>query len=290
MEHYPVMLNESLDWLNVRPDGVFLDATAGFGNHSRSIAARLVTGRLVMHDRDGESLEQARRFTADYADRITPVRGRFSELRQTLDRLGVSKVDGLLADLGVSRPQLTASERGFSFMNDGPLDMRMSREENVETAADLVNFSSEEELARIIRDLGEERGNGRKLARALIRARPILTTGQLARAVMSSAGPRTGPLHPGTKVFMALRLAVNSELEEVEALMRMLPGVVASGGRVVVISFHSLEDRLVKQGFLTHARGGRARILTKHVVRPSEVEVRTNAASRSAKLRAIEIV
>ena len=209
MEHYPVMLNESLDWLNVRPDGVFLDATAGLGNHSRAIAERLVTGRLVMHDRDGESLEQARGFTADYADRITPVRGRFSELRQTLDRLGLSKVDGLLADLGVSRPQLTASERGFSFMNDGPLDMRMSREENVETAADLV---------------------------------------------------------------------------------RMLPSVVASGGRAVVISFHSLEDRLVKQGFLTHARGGRARILTKHVVRPSEVEVRTNAASRSAKLRAIEIV
>ncbi|MCC7237663.1 MAG: 16S rRNA (cytosine(1402)-N(4))-methyltransferase RsmH [Bryobacterales bacterium] len=290
MEHFPVMLNESLEWLDVRPEGVYLDATAGLGNHSRAIAARLAAGRLVMHDRDGESLDQARRFTSDYAERILPVRGRFSELRETLDGLGLAKVDGLLADLGVSRPQLTSSARGFSFMNDGPLDMRMSREENIETAADLVNFSSEQELARIIAELGEERGYARKITRALIRARPILTTGQLARAVEALAGPRRGHLNPSTKVFMGLRLAVNSELEEVEALMRLLPDLVASGGRVVVISFHSLEDRLVKQGFLAHARGGRARILTKHVVRPAEEEVRTNAASRSAKLRAIEIV
>lgn len=289
MEHYPVMLAEALEWLAVRPEGLYLDVTAGMGNHSKAIASRLTTGRLIMHDRDGESLERAKAFTAEYAARITPVRGRFSTLRETLDALGISRVDGLLADLGVSRPQLTEAERGFSFMNDGALDMRMSREENVETAAEIVNFSSEQELARIIADLGEERRFARKIARALIRARPIQTTGQLARAV-ESAVPRTGRLSPSTQVFMALRLAVNGELDEVEALMRLLPEVVATGGRVVVISFHSLEDRIVKHGFQTLQRAESGRILTRHVVRPAEEETRVNAASRSAKLRALEMV
>ncbi len=289
MEHYPVMLAEALEWLAVRPDGLYLDVTAGMGNHSKAIASRLTTGRLIMHDRDGESLERAKAFTAEYAARITPVRGRFSKLRETLDALGVGRVDGLLADLGVSRPQLTEAERGFSFMNDGALDMRMSREENVETAAEIVNFSSEQDLARIIADLGEERRFARKIARALIRARPIQTTGQLARAV-ESAVPRTGRLSPSTQVFMALRLAVNGELDEVEALMRLLPEVVATGGRVVVISFHSLEDRIVKHGFQSLQRAESGRILTRHVVRPAEEEVRVNAASRSAKMRTLEMV
>lgn len=289
MEHYPVMLAEALEYLGLRPEGLYLDVTAGMGNHSRAIASRLSTGRLIMHDRDGESLERAKAFTAEYAARIAPVRGRFSTLRETLDGLGVAKVDGLLADLGVSRPQLTEAGRGFSFMNDGTLDMRMSREESVETAADLVNFSSEQELARIIADLGEERRFARKIARALIRARPIHTTGQLARAV-ESAVPRTGRTSPCTQVFMALRLAVNAELDEVEALMKLLPDLVACGGRVVVISFHSLEDRIVKQGFQSLQRSESARILTRHVIRPTEEEVRANAASRSAKLRALEMV
>jgi len=287
-QHFPVMLPESLAWLNVRSDGTYLDATAGMGNHSRAIAALLASGRLVMHDRDGESLEQAKLFTAQYAPLILPVRGRFSTLRASLDALGITKVDGLLADLGVSRPQLTGADRGFSFQHDSPADMRMSREEDVETAAGLLNFSSEQELVRIVADLGEERRFAKKIARALIRARPIHTTGQLARAV-ESAVPRTGRMHPATQVFMALRLAVNSELEEVEALMRLLPELVAPEGRVVVISFHSLEDRLVKHGFQALARDGCARILTRHVVRPSENEIRDNAASRSAKLRALEM-
>ena len=289
MEHYPVMLPESLEWLDVRPEGTYLDATAGMGNHSRAIAARLTSGKLIMHDRDGESLERAKAFTAEYAARIVAVRGRFSTLRETLNELGIAKLDGLLADLGVSRPQLTEAGRGFSFQHAGPIDMRMSREEAVETAADLLNFSSEQELARIIADLGEERRFAKKISRALVRARPLHTTDQLARAV-ESAVPRTGRMHPATQVFMALRLAVNSELEEVEALMRLLPDLVAPGGRVVVISFHSLEDRLVKQGFQAMARADRARILTRHVVRPSEEEVRVNAASRSAKLRALEML
>ena len=289
MEHFPVMLSESLEWLDVRPDGFYLDATAGMGNHSRAIASRLTSGRLIMHDRDGESLERAKAFTAEYARVIVPVRGRFSTLDATLRELGIARLDGLLADLGVSRPQLTGADRGFSFQHDGPIDMRMSREEAVETAADILNFSSEQELARIIADLGEERRFAKKISRALVRARPIHTTGQLARAV-ESAVPRTGRIHPSTQVFMALRLAVNSELEEVEALMRLLPDLMAPGGRVVVISFHSLEDRLVKQGFLALARAERARILTRHVVRPSDEEVRANAASRSAKLRALEMV
>ena len=289
MEHFPVMLPESLEWLGVRPEGIYLDATAGMGNHSRAIAERLITGKLIMHDRDGESLERAKAFTAAYSAVIVPARGRFSTLRETLNALGIAKLDGLLADLGVSRPQLTEAERGFSFQHDGPIDMRMSREENVETAAELLNFSSEEDLIRIISDLGEERRFAKKISRALIRARPLHTTGQLARAV-ESAVPRTGRMHPATQVFMALRLAVNSELEEVEALIGLLPELVAPGGRAVVISFHSLEDRLVKQGFQALARAERARILTRHVVRPAEEEVRANAASRSAKLRALEML
>jgi 16S rRNA (cytosine1402-N4)-methyltransferase len=289
MEHYPVMLAESLERLNVRPDRIYLDATAGMGNHSRAIAARLSTGKLIMHDRDGESLERAKAFTAGYAPVIIPVRGRFSTLRETLDALGIAKLDGLLADLGVSRPQLTEAERGFSLQHDGPADMRMSREENIETAADLLNFSSEQDLIRIVSDLGEERRFAKKIARALIRARPIHSTGQLARAV-ESAVPRTGRMHPATQVFMALRLAVNSELEEVKALVGLLPELMAPEGRVVVISFHSLEDRLIKQGFAALARANRARILTRHVVRPADEEVRANAASRSAKLRALEML
>ena len=289
MEHFPVMLPESLEWLGVCPEGIYLDATAGMGNHSRAIAERLITGKLIMHDRDGESLERAKAFTAAYSAVIVPARGRFSTLRETLNALGIAKLDGLLADLGVSRPQLTEAERGFSFQHDGPIDMRMSREENVETAAELLNFSSEEDLIRIISDLGEERRFAKKISRALVRARPSHTTGQLARAV-ESAVPRTGRMHPSTQVFMALRLAVNSELEEVEALIGLLPELVAPGGRAVVISFHSLEDRLVKQGFQALARAERARILTRHVVRPAEEEVRANAASRSAKLRALEML
>jgi 16S rRNA (cytosine1402-N4)-methyltransferase len=196
-------------------------------------------------------------------------------------------VDGLLADLGVSRYQLTEGERGFSLMADGPLDMRMDRSQG-QTAADIVNYESEKQLADLIFQLGEER-RSRRIARAIVRARPIKTTGQLAKLI-ESAVPRTGKLHPASQTFMALRIAVNQENEELDALLAAIPKLVKPGGRAVLLTFMSLEDRKVKQSFQGLAREGRVNILTRHVVRPSEEEVRDNPPSRSAKLRAVQII
>lgn len=280
------MLGEALEYLAIRPDGVYLDLTAGLGGHTRAIAERLTTGLVIASDRDAESLEQARRNTANAACRIQYHHGSFADARRALDAAAVERVDGLLADLGVSRYQLTDPERGFSLMADGPLDMRMDRSGGT-TAADLVNFTSEKELADLIFRLGEER-RSRQAARAIVRARPVHTTGQLA-GIVEQAVPRTGRLHPATQVFMALRLAVNGELEQLEGLLARVPELVAQGGRIVFITFMSLEDRLVKRGFQDMARSERAVILTKHVIRPSEAEVRSNPPSRSAKLRAVEM-
>ena len=280
------MLGEALDYLAIRPDGVYLDVTAGLGRHTGAIAERLTSGLVIANDRDAESLEKARQNTAHVASRIRFHRGTFADLRQALAASAVERVDGLLADLGVSRYQLTEPERGFSLMADGPLDMRMDRSGGT-TAADLVNFTSEKELADLIYRLGEER-RSRQAAGAIVRARPIHTTGQLAR-VLEQAVPRTGRLHPATQVFMALRLAVNAELDQLDGLLAMAPELVSPGGRIVIITFMSLEDRRVKQAFQDMARSGRASILTKHVIRPSEAEVRSNPPSRSAKLRAVEI-
>lgn len=287
MRHDPVMLAESLRFLAVRPDGVYLDATAGLGGHTRAIAERLSSGLVIANDRDPESLEMARSNTEDLSARIRFYRGSFSELRRALAEVGVEQVDGLIADLGVSRYQLTDPGRGFSLMADGPLDMRMDRGVST-TAADLVNFTAEKELADLIYQLGEE-GRSRRVARAIVRARPIHTTGQLAR-VVEEAVPRTGRLHPATRTFMALRIAVNNEPGELDALLAAAPDLVRSGGRIVVIAFMSLEDRKVKQRFQELARAGRATILTKHVVRPGEQELADNPASRSAKLRAAEMM
>jgi 16S rRNA (cytosine1402-N4)-methyltransferase len=192
----------------------------------------------------------------------------------------------LLADLGVSRFQLTTPERGFSLMAAGPVDMRMDRSKG-RTAAEIVNTVDERSLANLIFEYAEER-RSRQIARAIVRARPIRDTAHLA-AVIEGAVPRTGPIHPATRTFMALRLAVNEELDELESLLETAPKLVRSGGRIVVITFMSLEDRKVKQSFQELARQGRGRILTRHVVRPSEKEVNQNPPSRSAKLRALEI-
>ena len=279
------MLGECLEYLNVRPDGVYLDATAGLGGHAAAIAERLTTGFAIANDRDADSLALARANTEALAGRIRYHRGSFSELRTALADNGIEKVDGLLADLGVSRYQLTEPERGFSFMADGPLDMRMDRSQE-QTAADLVNFAAEQELANLIYEYGEER-RSRKIARAILRARPIHSTAQLAR-VIETAVPRIGRLHPATQTFMALRTVVNDEPGELDALLAVAPELVRAGGRIVVVTFMSLEDRKVKRSFQELGRTGRVRILTKHVVRPSEQEVRDNPPSRSAKLRAVE--
>ena len=286
-KHYPVLLAESLEYLAIRPDGVYVDATAGLGGHTRAIAERLDGGLVIASDRDAESLSMAREVTAAWANRIRYFHGSFSKLPEALEMNGVTAVNGVLADLGVSRYQLSSAERGFSLMEDGPLDMRMDRRDEL-TAADLVNELSEKALADLIFEFGEER-RSRRISRAIVRARPILTTGRLAQ-VIEEAVPRTGRVHPATQTFMALRLKVNRELEELDELLRTAPGKLKPRGRFVVLTFMSSEDRKVKQAFQSEARAGRARILTKHVIRPSRQEVLENAASRSAKLRALERV
>ena len=274
------MLAETLEYLAVRPDGRYLDCTAGLGGHTRAIAERLMArGVVIANDRDAQSLEMARRNTAEFSDRIEYRQGNFSELDE-------AELDGLVADLGVSRYQLTDPERGFSFQSEGPLDMRMDQTTGT-TAADLINHSAEKAIADWIYQLGEER-RARKIARAIVRARPVRSTLHLAD-VVERAVPRTGPLHPATRTFMALRMVVNREQEELDALLERAPRMVKPGGRIVMISFMSLEDRKVKESFRELARAGKAVLLTKKPVPPGEREVRENPPSRSAKLRAIEI-
>src|ERR1700733_11159893 len=278
--HFPVMLAESLEYLAIRPDGRYLDCTAGLGGHTTAIAALLTQGgRLISNDRDAQSLAMAQANAAEFADRIEFQHGSFSELAE-------SNLDGLIADLGVSRYQLTDAERGFSFQTEGPLDMRMDQTRGA-TAAELLNHSAEKAIADWLYQLGEER-RARKIAGAIVRARPIRSTLHLA-GVVERAAPRTGPLHPATRTFMALRMVVNREQEELDALLNAAPRMVKPGGRIVIISFMSLEDRKVKESFRELKRTGRALILTKKPITPSEQEVRTNPPSRSAKMRAVEM-
>lgn len=289
-EHYPVLWREALEWLAPKPGSVWVDVTCGLGGHTLLLAGLPETARVISLDRDAESLAKARARAeaAGLAERITFRQSPFSQLRATLAGLECGRVDGLLCDLGVSRWQLTDPERGFTFQQAGPLDMRMDRSQEL-TAADLVNRASELELSDLFYHYAEERRAPRKIAKALVRARPVRDTRHLAE-IVASAVPRTGKLHPATRVFQALRMATNSEPEELDALLEQGPECVKPGGRWVVIAFQSLDDRKVKQAFQRLGRSGVARILTRHVVRPGEAEVRENAASRSAVLRALEIV
>ena len=283
--HVSVMAAEVMESLAVRADGVYLDATAGLGGHTALIAERLTKGLVIANDRDAESLEMAGHATAEWAERIRFHQGTFGSLPRAVREAGFDQVDGLVADLGVSRYQLTEPGRGFSFSSDGPLDMRMDRSSGM-TAADLVNQTAEKALADLIFQLGEER-RARKVARALVRARPIRSTLHLAN-VVERAVPRTGRLHPATKTFMALRMAVNDEPGELDRLLVLPPDLLAHGGRMVVISFMSIDDRKVKERFRELGREGRARVLTKHPLQPTEEEIARNPASRSAKLRVLE--
>lgn len=280
------MPEEALSLLSVRSDGTYLDATAGLGGHTKLIAQRLTTGLVIANDRDPASLEMARQNTAELSGRIQFIHGPFDRLPEGLAALGVSQVDGLLADLGVSRYQLTAPERGFSFMAEGPLDMRMDQTTGM-TAADFVNHTDEKTIADLIYQYGEER-RSRNVARAIVRARPIRSTQHLAD-VVARAVPRTGRLHPATKTFMALRMAVNDEPGQLDRLLEIGPQLVASGGRMVVISFMSFDDRRVKEKFRDLAKSGRGTLLTKHPLTPGDEEIAGNPASRSAKLRALEM-
>jgi len=293
-QHVPVLLEESLNFLNVRAGGVVVDATLGFGGHSLAIAKRLGgSGRLICFDRDEQAMELARARLAglgsDLGGEMPTVEfvGRpFSEIAEVISP---GTLDGLLADFGVSSMQLDEAHRGFSFRSDGPLDMRMDTRKGL-TAEQVVNQADEEDLANLIYEFGEER-RSRRIARAIVRARPLSTTAELARVISAVAPPIKGEhLHPATKTFQALRIRVNDELGEIQTLLKSAGSLLKPGGRVVMISFHSLEDRLVKDSFRESARLGELEMLTKKPVTAKEQEALRNPRSRSAKLRAAERV
>lgn len=290
-DHLPVMVDEVIEYLDLQPDSVVVDCTAGLGGHAAAIAARLTGGgRLIARDRDEESLEIARERLKDFGDRVTFDPGKFSELREALARLGIPVADRVLVDCGLSMYQLKTPQRGFSIQEEGLLDMRMSRNEEGPSAGDIVNFYSEQDIAAILL-AGEER-RARRIARAIVRARPVRSTKELSGIIWQAlpSMERRGRIHPATLSFQALRMAVNAELEELDALLGALPDVLRRpGGRAVSITFHSLEDRPVKQAFQRLARAGAARLLTRHVVTATDEEVRRNPAARSAKLRALEM-
>ncbi len=289
--HEPVLVEEILFWLQCKPGGVYVDCTLGYaGLAVRILDHSAPDGILVGIDRDMTALAEARMRLGDAIARVQVRHGNFRDLKTHVADSGVRQVDGVIFDLGVSSPQLDRAERGFSFREDGPLDMRMDQSEG-STAADLIRDLQETELADLIYHLGEER-YARRIARAIVQARTqgvIGTTGQLV-AVVKRAVPasyRHGRIHCATRTFQALRIAVNRELEVLEPALRDAVDILAPGGRVCVVSFHSLEDRIVKNTFRALASGPQAslRVLTKKPVMASEIERRRNPRSRSAKLR-----
>ena len=285
--HTPVLLNEVLHWLRIRPEGTYVDATVGAGGHALEIARRLTSGRLIGLDQDPQALELARERLRGFERQVTLVHASFSRIEAIVRRLNLPAVDGVLADLGVSSMQLDNAERGFSFRFGGPLDMRMNPQAQL-TAADIVNHRPEKELADLLYHFGEER-ESRKIARAIVRARPIRDTAHLATVVAGARKARgRQKLHPATKTFLALRIAVNREMEELEQFLSRTPATLSPAGRWVVLSYHSLEDRLVKRAFQQWAREGAVKILTKKVIQPAPDEVRSNPRARSAKMRVAE--
>ncbi len=286
--HVPVLVEEVLHFLAIRPGGTYIDATFGGGGHAETILRKLESGKLLAIDRDPLALARARERLAAFGEKLVVMHGNFGEIDALHAASHLPPAEGVLADLGLSSWQLEDGSRGFSFEREGPLDMRMDPESS-ETAADLVNRSRERDLADLIFRLGEER-HSRRIARAIMEARPIKTTTELAQVVSRAIPMRPGlhHLHPATRTFMALRIAVNRELENLEAFLAKVLPVLAPGGRLVILSFHSLEDRLAKRAFGRWQEEGQARILTRKVVRPGEKEARANPRSRSAKLRAIE--
>lgn len=307
-KHVSVLLDECIENLNIRPDGVYVDGTLGLGGHSLEIAKRLGSGRLVCIDRDETAIARASERLAEYRNRITFVHGNFSDTVSILDSLGIGAVDGMLFDLGVSSPQLDESGRGFSYMKDAPLDMRMDASAAL-TARTIVNEWDENALNRILWDYGEERYARRITAAILARRaeRPIETTGELTeiiRGAMPAAALREKQ-HPAKRSFQAIRIAVNDELGEVERMMESAPDRLRPGGRLCVISFHSLEDRIVKNGIARRENGctcpreapictcGFVRTLrsvTRKPILPGEEELERNPRARSAKLRVAERV
>ncbi len=304
--HRPVLLQECINGLAIREDGIYVDGTLGRGGHSEEIVKRLTTGRLIAIDQDEQAIREAGERLAPYGDRITLVKGNFRDLAELLDAQGIQGADGMLFDLGVSSPQLDDAARGFSYMNDAPLDMRMDKAAPL-TAADVVNTWPEAELKRILWDYGEERFAGR-IAGQIVKTRaekPIKTTLELVD-IIKRAMPATAlreKQHPAKRSFQAIRIAVNDELGAVEALMDAVPERLNHGGRLCIISFHSLEDRIVKTGIASRENGctcpreapvctcGFVKTLksvTRKPIIAGEEELSQNPRARSAKLRIAE--
>ncbi len=305
--HYSVLLNESVDGLSIKPDGIYVDCTLGGGGHSEAIAKKLTEGgRLISIDQDSAAIEASKKRLAPYSDRVTFVRDNFSNVSAILERLGIEKIDGAVIDLGVSSYQLDTPERGFSYMHDAPLDMRMNPDASLD-AYQVVNTYSEAQLKKIFFDYGEEKFSGRIAARIceMRGEKPIETTLELVDIIKASipAKAREAGSHPAKRVFQAVRIEVNSELSIIEPTLNSLIYALAPGGRLSVITFHSLEDRIVKQTFAENAKGctcpkdfpvcvcgkkPKIRQVTHKPILPSERELSENSRSHSAKLRVAE--
>ena len=286
--HTPVLVSEVLEFLRPRPGQRFIDGTVGLGGHAATLLPRLLSGgRLLGIDRDASALDVAAERLSKYRGHFELVHGNFRDLAAIVGRTDFGKVDGILLDLGVSSLQLDTPERGFSFVAEGPLDMRMDTTQPT-TAATILRRAPARDLERLFRDYGEERF-ARAIARAVVRERGRLrTTRDLAELIERVVPRREWRIHPATRVFLALRLRVNSELEALEAALEAAPAVLSPGGRIGVISFHSLEDRIVKNCFRDQARAGTMSVVTRKPVGPTEAEVERNRRARSAKLRVAE--
>ena len=305
--HRSVLLDECIESLNIKPDGIYVDGTAGGGGHSLEIVKRLTNGgRLIAIDRDDAAIEAATDRLSEYLDRVTFVRNNFSSAADVCRELGIEKIDGILLDLGVSSYQLDTAERGFSHNNDAPLDMRMDRRGDLD-AYTVVNTYSFEELKRVIWEYGEERF-APKIASMIVKRReikPIESTGELVDVIKSAipAAAREGGHHPAKRTFQAIRIEVNGELDAIAPAIKNAKDIMAVGGRIVIITFHSLEDRIVKQTYADMASGctcpknlpicvcgkkPEVKVLTKKPILPSERELEENPRSRSAKLRVCE--
>ena len=304
--HVSVLLDECIQALNIKPDGIYVDGTLGGAGHSSQIAARLTTGRLIGIDRDPKALKAASERLAPYADRVTLVHSNFSQLDEVLEDLGIEGVDGILLDLGVSSPQLDEAERGFSYMADAPLDMRMNSEDSL-TAHEVVNTWPREELRRILYEYGEER-YAPQIAAAIDRRRaekPIETTLELVDVIRSAMPPAAlrEKQHPAKRSFQAIRIAVNDELGAVGRVLEVAVPKLNKKGRLAIITFHSLEDRLVKNGMAANAKGctcppnfpvcicgnkPKVKLISKKPIVSGPEELERNPRARSAKLRVCE--
>jgi 16S rRNA (cytosine1402-N4)-methyltransferase len=285
--HKPVLVAEILEWLDVKPDGMYADVTVGTAGHTLEIAKRLTTGKVLGIDRDPQALAIARERLQPHERQVVLVQAEFSDLGEVAAANHLPGFDGIVADLGISSLELDTAERGFSFRWAGPLDMRMSPE-NPLTADEIVNQWPEKELANLLYQKAEER-DSRRIAKMIVRARPIRDTEHLATVVAGGRKARgRQKLHPATKTFLALRIAVNREEEALGQFLSRSPVTLNPGGRLIVLSYHSLEDRVVKHEFQRLARESDFQILTKKIIQPGEAEIQDNPRSRSAKMRVLE--